>query len=776
VLFDNILSNQASVLFYTKLVDNINYQTPMVILLPSLTERIKNALSVFRVSKETIFHYSALFGIFIVALLIRAYPIIAYGYSIRAYDPFVQLLATMMIEKYGPEFLFTTVDYNTWYPWGRSWTALYLGIPLIAATIHKLLLFFGINVDIIVVAAFIAPLFGALTVFVAYGIASEIKSKRAGLFAAFLTAVSPGMIQRTIAGFFDNEAVGIFLVLLTILLFIMASKRGSVPIALLSGIVMGILGWTWGIYRYIYGLLALYVLVLLIIRKLNTNVALTYSISMSLGLGMTAILPRNYGILLSLEGIMVLGVLALVIIEELSLYLSQILAGGRREAYVKLLIGGVIVVSIGLIWLYITGQLAPLASKFASVINPALRNALPTFSSVSENQPAAWGVIFMGAFITVLFAPIGIYYSFEKREFAQVLLALMILTGFYFSASISRYIALGAPLLAVGAGVGIDYLLDPFARVLRGEWIIHRIKPVRVKLGEPTLPRGEAFATYLLIALLLSLSVHNCVISVTSPTVGFGRYDINPAELTIFNYLRMHASPTDVVLSWWDYGYRLRVYSNVTVLADNGTNNSTQMGVVGSMLMLPEEKSIELMKKYNVKYVVVYGVDLYKAIWMIKIADKHAPEFNVTEKEYFDSDEGRYKEPFFHSVLWRLITFKESESQVKSWVTQLGVSELKDRSGEFVPSTLLYFRLLVNAKSGYMMVKLYEVIYRDPLLPPDNPQEKPSVNITGYSMKAEPSRASIAHPLRIEPSLRNVVTHALYITCQLPENRKFDIF
>ncbi len=738
----------------------------MVILLPSLIERIKNVLSVFRISKETIFHYSALIGIFIVALLIRAYPIIAYGYSIRAYDPFIQLLATMMIEKNGPEFLFTTVDYNTWYPWGRSWTALYIGIPLTAATIHKLLLFFGINVDIIIVATFIAPLFGALTVFVAYGIASEIKSKRAGLFAAFLTAVSPGMIQRTIAGFFDNEAVGIFLVLLTILLFIMASKRGSVPLALLSGVTMGILGWTWGIYRYIYGLLALYAFVLLITRKLNTNVALTYSISMTLGLGMTAILPRNYGILLSLEGIMVLGVLALIIIEELSLYLSQILAGGRREAYIGLLIGGSIAVSIGLIWLYLTGQLAPLASKFASVINPALRNALPAFSSVSENQPAAWGVIFMGAFVTVLFAPIGVYYSFEKREFTQILLALMILTGFYFSASISRYIALGAPLLAVGAGVGIDYLLDPFARVLRGEWIIHRIKPVRVKLGEPMLPRGEAFATYLLIALLLSLSVHNCVISVTSPTVGFGRYDINPAELTVFNYLRMHASPTDVVLSWWDYGYRLRVYSNVTVLADNGTNNSTQMGVVGSMLMLPEEKSIELMKKYNVRYIVVYGVDLYKAIWMIKIAEKHAPEFNITEKDYFNSQEGRYKEPFFHSVLWELLTFREPKNRVENWVKSLGESKLEDRALEFITSSLTYFRLLVDAKQGYMLVKLYEVIYRDPLLPPKNPQEQTSANVTGYSTEISSSQASITHLQTTELSSKSIEARALYIIYQ----------
>ena len=728
-----------------------------------IIEKLRDALGVFRISKEAALRFFALLGIFIIAFIIRAYPIIKYGISLRAYDPFVQYQLAMLIEKHGLKVFFNDIDFYAWYPWGRAFKALYLGIPLTALIIYKLILFFGFQIDLLTVATFIPAIFGSLTVFAVYGIAREIKSERAALFAAFLVAISPGMIQRTLAGFFDNESVGVFLIMLILWLFILASKRGSVLFSLLAGLALGFLGLTWGVYRYVFGLLALYVLVLILSDKLDNNTALAYSLTMSIGLGITTILPRNYGILLGIDGLLPLGVLILVIIQQLGLYLSQILAGGRREAYIKITIGGLILISLGILYLYVTGQLGALEAKFASVINPALREGLPAFSSVSENQPASWGVIFMGAFLATIFAPIGLYYAIEKRGNTQLLFVIMILTGFYFSASISRYIVVGAPLLAIGAGVGIDYILDPFARALRGEWIIHRIKPVRVRLGEQRLPRGEAAVAYLLIAFLLTLSIYNGV-TVTKAMSG---YDIDPDELYVFQYLKTHASPTDVVLSWWDYGYRLRVYGNVTVLVDNGTVNTTQMGVVGSMLMLPEEKSIRIMRKYNVKYVVVYMVDILKAIWMIRIAEKHAPQFNVTEKDYFNKKEGKYKEPFFHSVLWRLITFQEAPKTVTSWVTNYGEKALQDRAADFIPTSLMFFKLLVRSPNG--RVKLYKVLYRSYITAPQPPLSK---NSTSSQMNST-ALGTIQKPeFKYDPLsslLGKIEVHVLYIAPQTKE-------
>lgn len=717
-----------------------------------ISEQLAAALATFKISRQGALRFFSLLGIFIIAFLIRTYPVFRQGYSIRAYDPFIQFYAAKYIEEKGIQAFLSDIDYFSWYPWGRNWAALYIGIPMIAVIIHTFLLLLGIRVDLLVIATLMPPFFGALATLLVYGIAKEFKGNRAALYAAFLAAISPGMIQRTIAGFFDNESVGIFLILLTLWLFILASKRGSIPLSMLAGITLGILGWTWGVYRYLYGLLALFVLILIISNRLNNNIAIAYSLTMSVGLGMAVVLPRNYGILLSSEGMLVLGVLFLTIIDLLASYLSQILAGGRREAYMKMLAGGSIIIIFGILYLYATGQLTALGAKFASVINPALRKALPTFSSVSENQPAAWAVIFMGAFMATIFAPIGAYYAIEKREPLHLLLLLIVLTGFYFSASISRYIVVGAPLLAIGAGIGIDYLLDPFARALRGEWIIHRIKPVRVRIGEVRMPRGEAVVAYLLIGLLLVVSIYNGV----EATKFIGGYDIDPDELYVFQYLRAHAKRTDVVLSWWDYGYRLEVYANVTVLVDNATTNSTQMGVIGAMLMLPEEKSIALMKKYNVKYVVVYYVDLYKAIWMIRIANKHAPQYNVTEREYFNNKTSRYKEPFFHSVLWRLIAYKEADKIVSKWVSDLGEEGLSERAMEFYPLKLKYFKLLVRSPNG--RVKLYKVIYRTRITAPLIRTSENVTNVTtnladSYHQRFSGEKLGVRVPCKVHVSM-----------------------
>jgi len=634
----------------------------MVTALVSWTEKLKDFIKVFRIPLAAAINFIALLLITLIALLIRLYPLIAYGPSLRAYDTFIQFEAARFIEEHGLKEFLTAIDYMVWYPWGRRWNVLYIGVPLTGALIHKLLALLGYEVDLLSVVAVIPAIFGSLTVIWIYLIAKELKSSRAGLFAAFLAAVSPGLIQRTLVGFYDNEAIGIFLIFLTLYLFIMAYKRESAILAALSGITLGLLGWTWGLYRYIVDLLALFIIVLWILGKLDDKVALTYTIATPITLGLIAILPRNYGILLRADGLLALLALFIIIINYLASFIGEALPGGKREAYRYILAVGLTGMIILTIYLYATGQLITLGGKFLSVINPALRNALPTFSSVSENQPA------------------------------------------------SRFIVVAAPILAIPAGIAIDYILDPFTIALRKEWILHPIRPVRLLTGELRLPRSEAVVAYMIIGMVLLLSLYNGVIAIK----GFSSYDISSDELKVFEYLKLYAKPTDVVLSWWDYGYRLRVYANVTTLADNGTNNSTQMGIVGAMLILPDNESIKLLRAYNVKWIVVYTVDLFKAIWMIRIAEKYAPQYNITEEKYFDKEKSVYKRPFFDSLLWKLLAYGEEPSTVSNWLRVIAEESLRRNPSGLIPSQLVYFKQIIAGDQ----VKLYKVIYRDEVIPP----------------------------------------------------------
>jgi len=677
-----------------------------VIVVVSWKERLQLFLSVFKISKESALKILSLTGILILAILIRLFPVIKTGQClIRAYDPYIQYYSSIFIEEKGLYEFLTSYDVQGWYPWLRAWKSLYIGLPLIGAILHIIVSLFGIVTNVMTVASLVPVLFGTISVLFIFLIARELKGDNAGLFAAFLAAFSPGIIQRNIAGFYDNEAIALFLMLGAIWLYI-RGERGSITSSIFSGVFLGLLGWSWGAYKYLIYAYALYVLILIFLGRLSHTSVLNYITSVVLGIGMMILVPRNYGLLKSADVITPLAIVFLVTIIELGRLFAVVTKSNPKEVYKKFGFISLIFVIVGTVFLFTTGMLSTIGGKFLSVINPILRESLPTFSSVSENQPSAWSVIFSGAFMAAILAPLGIYCLLERGGNEGIFFSLFLLTSYYFTSSIARFIVVGAAAMVIGAGIGIDFLLEPFALTLRGEWIVHHIRTIRERVGEAKLPRGEAVAAYALIGLILTMSVFHGIQSIEE-TAG---YDISNDEYEVFQYLRTYADPSTVVLSWWDYGYRLRVLANVSVLVDNATTNSTQMGVVGSIFMLPEEKAVAIMKKYNVRYVVVYLVDLLKAIWMIKIAEKNAPMFGIKEAEYFDDTTGRYKVKFFQGLLWQLLAYGEDKRLVDSLIDRYGDEESRNQKELLDQISLKYIAL--SLRSSNDQVKLYEVIYR----------------------------------------------------------------
>jgi asparagine N-glycosylation enzyme membrane subunit Stt3 len=70
--------------------------------------------------------------------------------------------------------------------------------------------------------------------------------------------------------------------------------------------------------------------------------------------------------------------------------------------------------------------------------------------------------------------------------------------------------------------------------------------------------------------------------------------------------MRVNLNETDVVCSWWDYGYWITTIANKTTLADNGTINSTQISKIGKMFMSNETEAIEFLKEYDSTYVLIF--------------------------------------------------------------------------------------------------------------------------------------------------------------------------
>lgn len=681
-----------------------------------IIERIRKGLSVFKISKGTTLKYLSLILIFIIGFLIRAFPVIEYGYNIRAYDPYVQFATAEYIREYGLKAFFRLFDTQVWAPKGRGLGKFYIGVGGVGALFHFIITSLGIEVDFLTVIALVPPLFGALSALAVYGTVSDLSNDRAALFSAFVAAISMGLIRRSLVGFFDNDATGVFYILMSLWMFIRGIKKKSPVYSFFSGVFLALLAWTWGASKYLFGLYALFAFLLLLTGKIDTNTGMNYSITVLIGVGLRVILPANYGSVTDTVVLASLGMIALIVLYFGAIYVAEFTSLEKEQTF-HWVVGSTIAIGIITVAvLYSTGRLGGVGTKYISILDPTVRDELPAFSSVSENQPAAWSSIFRGVFLPIIFTPLGVYYFFENRTKRGGFFVLCMFTAFYFASSISRLVVMFSPFFAMAAGVGIDFLLTPLTAVLKREWLLHKVRPVRRRLGELTLPRGEAIIGYVLVALTLFLTVYHTRQNVKNPS--FQQYDLSDGEKNVFQYLRTHASSNDRVAAWWDYGYRIRYRGHVTTLVDNFTSNYHAMGTVGAMLMLSPKKSIEIMRKYRVKYMIAYKVDIQKAQWMIKISSKHASEWGVEKDQWYDSDSQKYKKPFFTSTLWKLIGAQMDRET--SFIKRLGVKGLEDQASQFKvePKDLKFFKTVETGNNIY----LYKVLYRTPI------NDLPSIN------------------------------------------------
>jgi dolichyl-diphosphooligosaccharide--protein glycosyltransferase len=73
----------------------------------------------------------------------------------------------------------------------------------------------------------------------------------AGLLAAAFIGIVPGYISRSVAGSYDNEAIAIFLLMMTFYLWIKAYKLGSSSWGMAAALFYGWMVAAWGGYVFI---------------------------------------------------------------------------------------------------------------------------------------------------------------------------------------------------------------------------------------------------------------------------------------------------------------------------------------------------------------------------------------------------------------------------------------------------------------------------------------------------------------------------------------------
>jgi len=126
-------------------------------------------------------------------------------------------------------------------------------------------------------------------------------------------------------------------------------------------------------------------------------------------------------------------------------------------------------------------------------------------------------------------------------------------------------------------------------------------------------------------------------------------------------WMKVNMEDDAVVCSWWDYGYWIEAMAEKTTMADGSTSNTRQIATIGNILMLEPEESIELLRKYDADYIVVFVTynpdniqsqwpfgDNAKWEWMVNIGG-----LNLTD--YVDYQQGVYKDAYLNSTLVKLM-------------------------------------------------------------------------------------------------------------------------
>jgi len=493
------------------------------------------------------------------------------------------------------------------------------GLPMTAAVLYSIISFLVPNVDLMAFCSILPAILGTVSVFVLYLLGKDMGGKSVGLLSALFLALAPSFLQRSALGFFDTETVGVFGLLLFVFLFLRSIEenrplRSSLLYSLAAGGALAYFILSWGAAYYLLGLIALFVFALILMKRYSQRLLIGYSISFGLALFVATKFPvispsyLTSGPVVVIAGVFILLVLSEVLHNNISLRTKTVLTA----ASLALIVGGFIVM-----WQF--GYLVNIAGKFISVLDPFVRSATPLLESVAEHRISSWGNIYYDVGISILFFVTGLYFALRNPSNRNVFLLIFGATSLYFAASMVRLLVIFAPAFSIIAAIGVFGVLKPFFTLLRET-------PQMVMKSKRKLERvskeysGIAiFLVFILLVTNLAFSPQNggvprvygqayAPITISAASIPILPSEQVPTWLNMLSYTKTNLQSTDVVCSWWDYGYWLTIMGNVTTLADNATINTTQIENIGFIFMANETQALEMLKLYDAKYILVFTV------------------------------------------------------------------------------------------------------------------------------------------------------------------------
>ncbi|GAA5897534.1 hypothetical protein JCM5296_001152 [Sporobolomyces johnsonii] len=709
------------------------------------------------------------------AVASREFAVVRFESIIHEFDPWFNFRATRVLTQEGFYAFWNWFDPTAWYPLGRVvGGTLYPGLMVTSGLIWKALHTLSIPVDIREVCVQLAPAFSGLTALATYFFAKEVgkdgSRESTGLWAALFIAIAPGYISRSVAGSYDNEAIAIFILMMTFYLWIKTVKTGSVLWAGITALFYFYMVAAWGGYAFITNMLPLHVFVLLLMGRYTSRLYTAYSSFYAIGTLASMQVPFvGFLPLFTSEHMSSLGVFGLLqIVAFVSLVKSLVPPRQFTILFRSALALGA-ALGVGALWFMTkSGKIAPWTGRFYSLWDTGYaRVHLPLVSSVSEHQPTAWPSFFFDLQMLVYLFPAGVYTCFRELRDEHVFVIIYSVLASYFAGVMVRLMLTLTPVVCVAAAVAISSVyqtyLDPrepdtgvvppstasssTPAAVVDDAVVAAIegtsntskKGKKASSASATKARKSTgifgldarFIPITAFTFLSFLFVLHCTwvtsTAYSSPSVVLASRSPDGSQNIIddfreaYYWLRQNTKEDAKIMSWWDYGYQIAGFSNRTTLVDNNTWNNTHIATVGKIMSVREEAAYPLLRQHDVDYVLVIfggllgfsGDDINKFLWMVRISEGIWPD-EVNEQKFF-TPRGEYRvddqatETMKNSLMYKMSYYRFSELY--------GGGPAQDRvRNQLIPATPIQLDTLEEAfTSENWIVRIYAVKKEDPL-------------------------------------------------------------
>lgn len=400
---------------------------------------------------------------------------------------------------------------------------------------------FSFETIILYMSVFISSLIVIPIMLIAY----EFKNLYAGFIASLVASVANSYYNRTMAGYYDTDMLNITLAMFVLWALIrLVTSKDRLCLLYIPAFIL--------IYSWWYP------------SSFSLNSAMLIAF-----LGYTIVFDRksriNYEamilMLISLTNIALSLQIVLILICFFIIYFKSDLINLKRLA----ILGGII-----FLFFIIRGGLNPILFQLKFYIFRSVADTKDiAFKFFNVNQTIMESStissdIFMkrvSSSITIfIFGLIGYFYLCFKQRAFLLSLPILALGVLAFKAGL-RFTIYAVPIIALGYGVFIKQIYILFMLWLRSTSFKKNKTKVLKILQYPKTLTALFFIFFGIISLIPS--IRHIIMYKTHPV-------FFTSEVEILNSLKKIAKREDYVISWWDYGYPIRYYSDVKTLIDGG--------------------------------------------------------------------------------------------------------------------------------------------------------------------------------------------------------------